>query len=87
MQNPSKEFVLAHRRFGYIGLNVVRNLYTVTDYKPLYVSRKYLCTIYKIEKLKYYINYTVADRLSEGSGRSPAIIDVQGSSTSTSTPA
>ena len=35
IRKRDKDFVLIHRRFGYIGNKVLRNIYYVIDYRPI----------------------------------------------------
>ena len=63
VRKRDKDFVLIYRRFGYMGNEVLRNIYYVIDYGPIQLlNEKYICSLCQIGKITRYVNYIVAER-------------------------
>ena len=63
VRKRDKDFVLIHRRFGHIGNKVLRNIYHITDHRPIQLlNEKHIYSSYQIGKITRHVNYTVAKR-------------------------
>ena len=63
IRKRDKDFVLMHRRFSYMGNEVLRNIHYVTDHRPIQLSNeKYICSLYQIGKITQHVNHIVAER-------------------------
>ena len=55
-----------YRRFGYMGNEVLRNIYYITDYRPIQLSNeKHIYSSYQIEKITQHVNYIVTKRRND----------------------